>query len=82
MGNGFSSLSEVVTGQWLIQDEEINYQFDAYASCNFQWFLKSSNVLLDVPTILGSVQHAMRHLHAYKDDPRTTLTTERFALQL
>ncbi|KAK9844471.1 hypothetical protein WJX74_002909 [Apatococcus lobatus] len=63
-------------------DEEVNFQFDAYASCNFQWFLKSSNVLLDVPTVLGSVQHAMRHLHAYKDDPRTTLTTERYALQL
>ena len=72
----------MLTQNLLFQDEEINFQFDAYASCNFQWFLKSSNVLLDVPTVLGSVQHAMRHLHAYKDDPRTTLTTERYALQL
>ncbi len=72
----------MLTPSPFLQEEEVNFQFDAYASCNFQWFLKSSNVLLDVPTVLGGVQHAMRHLLAYKDDPRTTLTTERYALEI
>ncbi|KAK9814303.1 hypothetical protein WJX72_003660 [[Myrmecia] bisecta] len=50
-------------------NRDVNYQFDAYAACNFQWFLKNGNVLLDVAQLVEAVELAFKHIAMF--EPRS-----------
>lgn len=56
----------------------MDFQFDAYEVCNFQWFLKAGNVLLDGEQLLAAVDHAILHLSVHADDSYAYAKSHRF----
>ena len=60
------------------QGKDVNFQFDTYETCNFQWFLKSGNVILDAKELIEAVTHAIQHLSVHADDSHAFVKTHRF----
>ena len=45
-----------------LQDEDVDWQMDTYAACNFQWFLKSGNLVLDYGQVGDAVETGIMHV--------------------
>ena len=45
-----------------MQDEDVGWQMDMYAACNFQWFLKLGNLVLDYSQVADAVQVGIIHV--------------------
>ena len=65
---------------WCVQNADVKYMFDAYMSCNFQWFLKSGNVILDPKEISGAISRAIEHLDVHAKQMLTPKLSARFSL--
>ena len=50
-----------------VQDADVDWQFDAYAACNFQWFLKSGNLVLDFGQVADALQTGVTHVRGVHD---------------
>lgn len=44
------------------EDEDVDWQMDTYATCNFQWFLKSGNLVLDYGQVGDAVETGIMHV--------------------
>ena len=47
---------------WLLQDKDVDMQMDTYAACNFQWFLKSGNLVLDLQQVSDGLRTGITHV--------------------
>ena len=45
-----------------LQDEDVDWQMNTYAACNFQWFLKAGNLVLDFHQVADAVQAGITHV--------------------
>lgn len=63
-----------------MQNKDVNWLFDAYMSCNFQWFLKSGNVILDVKEITKAITRAEEHLTVHAPKMVLPKVSNRFSL--
>lgn len=50
-----------------LQDTDVDWQMDAYAACNFQWFLKSGNLVLDFGQVADALQTGVGHVRGVHD---------------
>ena len=50
-----------------LQDSDLDWQMDAYAACNFQWFLKSGNLVLDFTQVGDALETAVTHVRGVHD---------------
>ena len=50
-----------------LQDTDVDWQMDAYAACNFQWFLKSGNLVLDFGQVTDALQTGVAHVRGVHD---------------
>ena len=50
-----------------LQREDVLWQFDAYAACNFRWFLKYANILLNSEEVVVGIAQALEHVGAMHD---------------
>lgn len=50
-----------------LQDADLDWQMDAYAACNFQWFLKSGNLVLDFEQVGDALQTGVTHVRGVHD---------------
>ena len=50
-----------------VQDADVDWQMDAYAACNFQWFLKSGNLVLDFGQVADALQTGVTHVRGVHD---------------
>lgn len=46
----------------MLQREDVLWQFDAYAACNFQWYLKYANILLRPEEVVDGIAKALEHI--------------------
>ena len=46
----------------MLQDQDVDWQMDTYAACNFQWFLKSGNLVLDFTQVADALQTGITHV--------------------
>lgn len=51
----------------VLQDADLDWQMDAYAACNFQWFLKSGNLVLDFTQVGDALQTGVTHVRGVHD---------------
>ena len=58
---------QLLTKSWCLQDEDVDWQMDMYAACNFQWFLKSGNLVLDFGQVADAVQVGITHVRGTHD---------------
>ncbi|KAL3143320.1 hypothetical protein ABBQ38_002159 [Trebouxia sp. C0009 RCD-2024] len=49
------------------EDADLDWQMDAYAACNFQWFLKSGNLVLDFTQVGDALQTGVTHVRGVHD---------------
>lgn len=66
--------------QLCVQNADVKWMFDAYMSCNFQWFLKSGNVILDPKEITGAISRAIEHLSVHAKKMVVPVLSTRYSL--
>ena len=64
----------------MLQNKEVNWLFDAYMSCNFQWFLKSGNTILDAGELTRAIENAVDHLSVHAKKMVVPVVSARFSL--
>ena len=50
----------------LLQYTDVYWQFDPYAACNFQWFLKHANIILNPQEVVSGLQQAIEHIQFFR----------------
>ena len=50
-----------------MQDQDVDMQIDTYAACNFQWFLKSGNLVLDLQQVGDALNTGITHVTGVHD---------------
>eukprot|EP00891_Asterochloris_glomerata_P001651 jgi/Astpho2/1651/Aster-04087 len=45
---------------------EVYWQFDPYAACNFQWYLKHANIILNPEEVVSGLQQAIEHIQFFR----------------
>ena len=78
MGHACAGLVRLLS-VWL-QNADVKWLFDAYMSCNFQWFLKSGNVILDPKEITGAISRAVEHLSVHASKMIGPVLSARYSL--